>query len=79
MDLHDHTPTARGRAFMWGGILLGVLFVLVMYSNGFGLFGRNDHDAEESGALVRITIQCESSQLLAGTTIAPVKMAPACS
>jgi membrane fusion protein, heavy metal efflux system len=53
VDLHDHTPTTRGRAFMWGGILLGVLFVLVMYSNGFGLFGRNDHGAEESGALVR--------------------------
>jgi membrane fusion protein, heavy metal efflux system len=53
MDLHDHTPTARGRAFMWGGILLGVLFVLIMYSNGFGLFGRNDHGAQESGALVR--------------------------
>jgi membrane fusion protein, heavy metal efflux system len=53
VDLHDHTPTARGRAFMWGGILLGVLFVLVMYSNGFGLFSRNDHSAPESGALVR--------------------------
>ena len=53
MDLHDHTPTARGRAFMWGGILLGVLLVLFMYSNGFGLFGRNDHGAQESGALVR--------------------------
>src|SRR5580693_7608708 len=38
---------------MWGGILLGVLFVLIMYSNGFGLFGRNDHAAGESGALVR--------------------------
>jgi cobalt-zinc-cadmium efflux system membrane fusion protein len=53
VDLHDHTPTARGRAFMWGGILLGLLFVLIMYSNGFGLFGGNDHGAQESGALVR--------------------------
>ena len=52
MDLHDHTPTVRGRAFMWGGILLGVLFVLVAYTNGFGLFGGNPHPADESGALV---------------------------
>ncbi len=53
MDLHDHTPTVRGRAFMWGGILLGVLFVLVAYTNGFGLFGGNAHPSDESGALVR--------------------------
>jgi membrane fusion protein, heavy metal efflux system len=53
LDLHDHTPTARGRAFMWGGILLGVLFVLIMYTNGFGLFGGHEHEAQESGALVR--------------------------
>ena len=38
---------------MWGGILLGVLFVLIMYSNGFGLFGGREHGAPESGALVR--------------------------
>jgi membrane fusion protein, heavy metal efflux system len=53
VDLHDHTPTVRGRAFMWGGILLGVLFVLVAYTSGFGLFGGNSHPADESGALVR--------------------------
>jgi membrane fusion protein, heavy metal efflux system len=53
VDLHDHTPTVRGRAFMWGGILLGVLFVLLMYTNGFGLFGGHEHAAPASGALVR--------------------------
>ena len=53
MDLHDHTPTARGRAFMWGGILLGVLLVLVMYTNGFGLFGGHEHPGGDSGGLVR--------------------------
>jgi cobalt-zinc-cadmium efflux system membrane fusion protein len=52
LDLHDHTPTARGRAFMWGGILLGVLFVIVVYTDGFGLFGGNGHEAPASGALV---------------------------
>ncbi len=53
MDLHDHTPTARGRAFMWGGILLGVLFVIIVYTDGFGLLGGNGHPAEESGGPVR--------------------------
>lgn len=53
MDLHDHTPTARGRAFMWGGILLGVLVVLIAYTNGFGLLGRGSHAEEATGAPVR--------------------------
>jgi cobalt-zinc-cadmium efflux system membrane fusion protein len=53
VDLHDHTPTARGRAFMWGGILLGVLFVLFMYTHGFGLLGGNDHPAAQSAGFVR--------------------------
>jgi len=53
VDLHDHTPTARGRAFMWGGILLGVLLVLVMYTHGFGMLGGNEHAAVESTGLVR--------------------------
>ena len=33
----------------------------------------------ESGALVRIVIQCRSSQLLAGITTWPLNVAPACS
>jgi membrane fusion protein, heavy metal efflux system len=52
VDLHDHTPTARGRAFMWGGILLGVLVVVIAYTNGFGLLGGRAHHAAESGAPV---------------------------
>jgi membrane fusion protein, heavy metal efflux system len=52
VDLHDHTPTARGRAFMWGGILLGVLFVVLVYTSGFGLFHGGPHETEASGAPV---------------------------
>jgi membrane fusion protein, heavy metal efflux system len=52
VDLHDHTPTARGRAFMWGGILLGVLFVILVYTDGFGLFGGKGNATEETGALI---------------------------
>jgi cobalt-zinc-cadmium efflux system membrane fusion protein len=51
---------------MWGGILLGVLFVLIMYTNGFGLFGRNDHGTQESGALVR---QGDSIFIPAGSSL----------
>jgi cobalt-zinc-cadmium efflux system membrane fusion protein len=53
VDLHDHTPTARGRAFMWGGIALGVLFVLLMYTDGFGLFGGKEQAATEGTGFVR--------------------------
>ena len=53
MDLHDHTPTARGRAFMWGGILLGVLLVVIFYTNGFGLFSSGEHPSDTGGAPVR--------------------------
>ena len=53
MDLHDHTPTARGRAFMWGGILLGLLFVVIVYTGGFGLFHGGTQETAVPGAPVR--------------------------
>jgi cobalt-zinc-cadmium efflux system membrane fusion protein len=34
----DHSSTARGRAFLWGGLILGLLFILILYTHGFGLF-----------------------------------------
>jgi cobalt-zinc-cadmium efflux system membrane fusion protein len=74
VDLHDHTPTARGRAFMWGGILLGVLFVIVMYTDGFGLFGGNDHGAAEATGFVRrgdAIFVPEGSALRARITVEP--------
>jgi len=48
MDNHESTP--RGRAFMWGGSLLGLLFVAALLTNGFGLFGH--HHSEEAPPLV---------------------------
>ena len=36
----EHAETPRGRAFLWGGIALGLLLVLVLFTNGFGLWGR---------------------------------------
>ncbi|MDB6100051.1 MAG: hypothetical protein JWO52_50 [Gammaproteobacteria bacterium] len=52
MELDNHSPTARGRAFLWGGIALGVLLVAVMVTHGFGLL-RGGHGLEETPSLVR--------------------------
>jgi cobalt-zinc-cadmium efflux system membrane fusion protein len=37
MPIHDHQPAFRGRAFFWGGIILGVLLVALLLTHGFGL------------------------------------------
>jgi membrane fusion protein, heavy metal efflux system len=37
MPIHNHQPAFRGRAFFWGGIILGVLLVAVLLTHGFGL------------------------------------------
>lgn len=39
MPIDEHQPTSRGRAFLWGGIGLGVLFLAAVLSGGFGLRG----------------------------------------
>jgi len=35
---YDHTATPQGRAFLWGGLILGVLAVVLLLTHGFGLF-----------------------------------------
>jgi membrane fusion protein, heavy metal efflux system len=52
MDIHDHSPTAEGRAFLWGGIGLGVLLLVLLLTHGFGLFGGRGGSGEEAPALV---------------------------
>src|ERR1700683_5165283 len=37
MEIYDHSATARGRAFLWGGIVAGVLLIGVLFTHGFGL------------------------------------------
>ena len=39
MSLDEHHATPRGRAFLWGGLVLGLLLVLLMATGGFGLLG----------------------------------------
>src|ERR1700722_3566870 len=38
MAIHDHQPSSRGRAFFWGGIGLGLIFLAALFTHGFGLF-----------------------------------------
>jgi membrane fusion protein, heavy metal efflux system len=52
-DLHDHSATPRASAFLWGGVALGVLLVVLLLTHGFGLFGGHAGAAEEKPALVR--------------------------
>ena len=43
----DHTVNRRGRAFFWGGILLGILVLLLLLTHGFGLFNRPPAQEEQ--------------------------------
>lgn len=53
MSIHDHTPTTRGRAFLWAGILLGALFAGALLTHGFGLMGGKATGEAEPTLLVR--------------------------
>jgi cobalt-zinc-cadmium efflux system membrane fusion protein len=53
MKLHDHTATARGRAFLWGGIALGLVLMLVLMTKGFGLLDGGSAPASDQQSLVR--------------------------
>src|ERR1700761_7696826 len=53
MKLHDHEATPLGRAFLWGGIGLGVLLMLVLVTGGFGLFDKGVAATTDDSALVR--------------------------
>jgi membrane fusion protein, heavy metal efflux system len=47
----EHTVNQRGRAFFWGGIVLGLLLLVLLLTHGFGLF-RSAAESEEPAALV---------------------------
>jgi cobalt-zinc-cadmium efflux system membrane fusion protein len=46
MPIHDHKPTRRGGAFLWGGIGLGILLLAALLTHGFGLFNGGRAPAE---------------------------------
>jgi membrane fusion protein, heavy metal efflux system len=53
MAIHEHEPTFRGKAFLWGGVGLGLLFLAAFLTHGFGLLGGSGKAATEPQALVR--------------------------
>jgi membrane fusion protein, heavy metal efflux system len=52
-NVHDHSATPRASAFLWGGVGLGVLLVVLLLTHGFGLLGGREGGAEEKPAMVR--------------------------
>ena len=53
MPIHDHEPSFRGGAFLWGGIGLGLLLLVVLLTHGFGLLNRSDKGSSEAQLMVR--------------------------
>jgi cobalt-zinc-cadmium efflux system membrane fusion protein len=51
MSLDEHGPTPRGRTFVWAGIGLGVLLIVILVTKGFGLFS-GPGEANEQPLLV---------------------------
>jgi membrane fusion protein, heavy metal efflux system len=74
-EIIDQPATPRGRAFLWGGLLLGVLLVALLYTHGFGLFAARP--APEPAPLVEhrgdALFVPETSALRARLTVAPVE------
>jgi cobalt-zinc-cadmium efflux system membrane fusion protein len=53
MPIHEHEPNSRGRAFLWGGAILGALFLVLALTRGFGLLGGRGKGPEEPDLMVR--------------------------
>jgi membrane fusion protein, heavy metal efflux system len=53
MPIHDHEATFQGRAFVWGGIGLGVLFVAALLTHGFGMLGPSSKGTEPPELMIR--------------------------
>jgi cobalt-zinc-cadmium efflux system membrane fusion protein len=74
MPIDEHGPTARGRAFLWGGAALGILFLAVVWSGGFGLLKGGKKEAAAPELMVRqgnkITVP-EGSALRARLSVMP--------
>jgi cobalt-zinc-cadmium efflux system membrane fusion protein len=73
MENFEHTPSARGQVFLWGGIAAGLVLLLALYTRGFGLFARHAGAPEtplleHRGAQIFIP---ESSPLRQRLTVVP--------
>jgi cobalt-zinc-cadmium efflux system membrane fusion protein len=79
MAIHDHQPSFRGAAFLWGGIGLGLLLLAALLTHGFGLLGGSGKGAAGPELMVRqgdkITVPPGSS-LRARLTVMPAAAQP---
>ena len=79
MPIHDHEPSFQGRAFLWGGVGLGVLFLAAIFTHGFGLLNGPGKGAEPSPLMVRHGDQIlvpEGSALRDRLTVEPAAVQP---
>jgi cobalt-zinc-cadmium efflux system membrane fusion protein len=53
MPIHDHQPSFRGGAFLWGGIGLGFLLLAALLTHGFGLLSGINKRSAEPASMVR--------------------------
>jgi cobalt-zinc-cadmium efflux system membrane fusion protein len=53
MPIHDHQPSFRGGAFLWGGIGLGLLLLVALLTHGFGLLSGTNKESAEPTLMVR--------------------------
>jgi membrane fusion protein, heavy metal efflux system len=53
MPIHDHQPAFRGRAFLWGGIVLGIVFLVGFLTHGFGLLENRGKGSEAPDLMTR--------------------------
>jgi cobalt-zinc-cadmium efflux system membrane fusion protein len=79
MPMHDHEPNLQGRAFLWGGIALGILVAAALLTHGFGLL-RGSNKTDEAPALIlhqgdKIIVP-EGSALRARLSIMPASAEP---
>jgi cobalt-zinc-cadmium efflux system membrane fusion protein len=79
MPMHDHQPSSRGRTFFWGGLGLGVLFLVALVTHGFGLWGGSAKSPEPPALMVRQgdrIIVPEGSALRDRLTVMPASTEP---
>ncbi len=77
MPIHDHEPSSRGRAFLWGGIGLGLLFLVGVFTHGFGLLSGPEKGAGEPDLMTHLgdkILVPEDSALRGRLSVMPASM-----